>query len=158
GFAALRASGTTTGTAALPIGLLAGLSGALLLVGASLVPDIAVLGPVALACWTLVGLLTLGAPPFHAVFDEPAEAPASLVAVLLPLGLPLLGGSTLLSFAATQWATAPLIWRIAWTLLGLLAVLACAAGATGTTHMRRLIGWQLSAQFGLVLISIGLGG
>jgi multicomponent Na+:H+ antiporter subunit A len=162
GFAALRASGTTGGAGALPIGLLAGLSGALLLVGAALAPDTATpgaaLGPAGLACWTLVGLLTLGAPPFHAAFDELAEAPAALVGALLPLGLPLLGGYTLLHFAATQWAAASPIWHMAWVLLGLLAVLACAAGAAGTTRVRRLISWQLSAQLGLVLISIGLGG
>ncbi|MFL5803567.1 MAG: proton-conducting transporter membrane subunit [Roseiflexaceae bacterium] len=158
GFAALRASGTIGGAGALPVGLLAGLVSALLLVGATLAPDATASGPAALVCWTLVELLTLGAPPFHAVFDEPAEAPAALVGPLLALGLPLLGGYTLLHFAATQWATAPLTWRMAWTLLGLLAVLACAAGAIGTTRVRRLIGWQLSAQFGLVLISIGLGG
>jgi multicomponent Na+:H+ antiporter subunit A len=162
GFVALRASGTITSVGALPLGLLAGLTSALLLVGATLVPAVATpgaaLGPAALACWTLVGLLAFGAPPFHAVFDEPAEAPAALVGVLLPLGLPLLGGYTLIRFAATQWASVPPTWRMAWTLLGLLALLACAAGATGTTRVRRMIGWQFSAQIGLVLISIGLGG
>jgi len=162
GFVALRASGTTDRANTLPLGLLAGLTGALLLVGATLVPAIATpgaaLGPAALACWTLVGLLTFGAPPFHAVFDEPAEAPAALVGMLLPLGLPLLGGYTLLRFTAVQWAVLPPTWRMAWTLLGLLALLACAAGATGTTRVRRMIGWQFSAQNGLVLISIGVGG
>jgi formate hydrogenlyase subunit 3/multisubunit Na+/H+ antiporter MnhD subunit len=156
-FVALRASGAGAAESTLPVGLLAGLAGVLLLVGATLAPDIAALGLAGLICWTLVGLLALGAPPFHAVFDEPAEAPAALVGTLLPLGLPLLGGYTLLHFAATQWAAAPPAWRMAWALLGLLAVLACAAGATATTRVRRLIGWQFSAQLGLVLMSIGLG-
>ncbi|HET9222535.1 MAG TPA: proton-conducting transporter membrane subunit, partial [Roseiflexaceae bacterium] len=46
--------------------------------------------------------------------------------------------------------------RMAWVLLGLLTLLACAAGAAGTSRMRRLIGWQYSAQTGLVLVSFGL--
>jgi formate hydrogenlyase subunit 3/multisubunit Na+/H+ antiporter MnhD subunit len=77
---------------------------------------------------------------------------------LLPLGLPLLGGYALIRFMATHLGTIPLPWRTAWVLLGLLTLLACAAGAASTTRIRQLIGWQFSAQMGLVLLSFGLHG
>jgi hypothetical protein len=154
GFAALRASGAQAGSDTLPISLLGGLGGALLLLAAATpgVPS----GFVVLACWTLAGLLACGAPLFHATFDEPAAAPAALAGALLPLGLPLLGGHALIRFVANQWDTIPPTWRTAWVLLGLLTLLASAAGAAGTTRMRQLIGWQFSAQMGLVLMSVGL--
>jgi multicomponent Na+:H+ antiporter subunit A len=158
GFAALRAGGAPGGTGALPLGLLAGLVGALLLVGATLATSDTPIGPVALSCWTLLGLLAFGAPPFHAIFDEAAEAPAALMGALLPLGLPLLGGYALLQFPAAQWVAVSPAWRMVWVLLGLLTWLACAAGALGTTRLRQLINWQFSAQLGLVLICVGLGG
>jgi formate hydrogenlyase subunit 3/multisubunit Na+/H+ antiporter MnhD subunit len=161
GFVALRASGTIARAAALPVGLFAGLAVPLLLVAAALTsvaPPGAALAPATLVCWTLVILLAFGAPAFHALFNEPAESPAALAAVLLPLGLPLLGGYALVRFTMAQWSAIPPAWRIAWALLGLLTVLACAAGAASATRLRRLVGWQLSAQLGLVLLSIGLPG
>jgi formate hydrogenlyase subunit 3/multisubunit Na+/H+ antiporter MnhD subunit len=153
-FAALRASGTQVGSNTLPASLLTGFAGALLLLAAATtgVP----LGSAALACWALAGLLAFGAPLFHATFEELAAAPAALVGTLLPLGLPLLGGYALIRFVAEHWDAVPPTWRMAWVLLGLLTLLACAAGAAGTSRMRRLIGWQYSAQIGLVLISLGL--
>src|SRR2546422_829761 len=83
----------------LPIGLLASLIGALALLAAALLsldgaPGTAAT-PAILGCWTLVGLLAFGAPPFHALFDEPSTAPAALSGALLPLALPLLGGYAL---------------------------------------------------------------
>lgn len=158
GFAALRASGAPNSTSALPPGLLTGLAGALLLAGATLASATAPFGPVALSCWTLVALLAFGAPPFHAAFDEAAEAPAALMGSLLPLGLPLLGGYVLLQFPASMWADVPFAWRMTWVLLGLLAWLVCAAGAFSAMRLRRLINWQFSAQLGLVFICVGLGG
>src|SRR6185436_13771104 len=103
--------------------------------------------PAILVCWTIVTLLALGAPPFHAPFDEPAAAPAALAAALIPLGLPLLGGYALIRFATAQGESglSP-TWRLIWALLGLLALLLCAAGALNTTRVRQLIGWQFSAQ------------
>jgi formate hydrogenlyase subunit 3/multisubunit Na+/H+ antiporter MnhD subunit len=105
-----------------------------------------------------VGLLAFGGPLFHALLDAPSEAPAALAGVLIPLGLPLLGGYALIRFTTEQWPSLPPDWRSVWTLLGLLGLLACSASATGTTRIRQLIGWQFSAQMGLVLIAIGLNG
>jgi formate hydrogenlyase subunit 3/multisubunit Na+/H+ antiporter MnhD subunit len=154
GFVALRASGAQISSNRLPLGLLAGLAVPLLLLAAATlgVP----LSPATLACWTLVGLLAFGAPLFHATFDELTAAPAVLAGMLLPLGLPLLGAYTLIRFVADHWDAIPPIWRTAWLLLGLLTLLACAAGAAGTTRLRQLIGWQFSAQMGLILLSFGL--
>jgi multicomponent Na+:H+ antiporter subunit A len=154
GFVALRAAGMQAGSDALPASLLGGLTGALLLLAAA-IPGVP-LSFAVLACWTLAGLLACGAPLFHATFDEPAAAPAALAGALLPLGLPLLGGYALIRFVAAQSDAIPPAWRTAWALLGLLTLLACAAGAAGTTRMRQIIGWQFSAQIGLALLSFGL--
>jgi formate hydrogenlyase subunit 3/multisubunit Na+/H+ antiporter MnhD subunit len=158
-FITLRASGTTVGADGLPTTLLGGLLGALLLLAAALAArsaaPAALATPAILVCWTLVALLALGAPPFHAPFDEPAAAPAALAAALIPLGLPLLGGYALIRFATAQGASglSP-TWRLIWASLGLLALLLCAAGALNTTRMRQLIGWQFSAQIGLVFLAL----
>jgi formate hydrogenlyase subunit 3/multisubunit Na+/H+ antiporter MnhD subunit len=161
-FLALRASGALAGSDAPVIVLLTGLWGALVLLGAALMALVALPGtPVAqmtLAFWVLVGLLALGAPPFHAPFQELSEAPAALAGALLPLGLPLLGGYALIRFFARLDAPLAPGWRLALTLLGLLTLLACAAGAAGTSRLRRLIGWQFSAQMGLLLVALGQGG
>jgi formate hydrogenlyase subunit 3/multisubunit Na+/H+ antiporter MnhD subunit len=157
-FAALRASGTTMEAERLPIGLLAGLSGALLLIAAALLPVATLSGvsrtSAALLCTTCVALLAFGAPLFHAHFDEAAAAPAALVGILLPLGLPLLGGYILIRSIAMATAAVPPVVRTAWALLGLLIVLASAASATRATRLREILGWQLSAQLGLMLIAV----
>lgn len=161
-FVALRTSGAAGESDALPIGLLAGLIGTLVLLAAALAIRTSVpgspAGPEILICWALVGLLALGAPPFHAVVDEVAVAPAALAGLALALGLPLLGGYALLRFAAGQGPLLPPAWRIGLTLAGLLTLLACAAGAAGAIRLRRLIGWLFSAQMGLVLVAVAQGG
>ncbi|MFN8501469.1 proton-conducting transporter membrane subunit [Kouleothrix sp.] len=160
-FLALRASGALAGSDAPVVVLLAGLCSALVLQGAALLGPLEPGTPVALAallCWTLLGLLAFGAPPFHAPQQELAEAPAALAGALLPLGLPLLGGAALIRFMAGQSATLPGGWRLALTLLGLLALFASAAGALGTTRLRRWLAWQFSAQLGVLLICAGQGG
>jgi NADH:ubiquinone oxidoreductase subunit 4 (subunit M) len=153
-FAALRASGAQVSVDSLPASLLGGLAGALLVLALA-TPGVP-FGSAVLACWTLAALLAVGAPLFHATFDELAAAPAALVGALLPLGLPLLGSYALIRFVADHWDAIPLTWRTAWVLIGLLTLLACAAGATGTTRIRQQIGWQFSAQLGLIFISFGL--
>src|SRR5207247_5010490 len=97
-------------------------------------------------------------PPFHALVDEGAAAPAPLAGLIWSLGLPLLGGYALIRFAAGQAGALPQAWRLAVTLLGMLTLLVCAAGAPSTTRVRRLIGWQLSAQMGLMFVAVGQGG
>lgn len=157
-FVALRASGAASDAGHAPISLAAGLIGALLLIGAALASTgAAAAPPVALICWALAALLVIGAPPFHASVDQPADAPAALAGFLLALGLPLLGGYGLMRFAAGQTGL-PQGWRVGLTLIGLLALLICSAGALGAGRARRLVGWQLSAQMGLALMAIGQGG
>jgi multicomponent Na+:H+ antiporter subunit A len=159
-FLALRTSGALAGSDAPMIVLLAGLGGALLTLGAVLSMSAGSLNvtPPALIAWTLAGMLALGALPFHAPTQALAQAPAALAGALLAPGLPLLGGWALIRFAAGQGSALPSIWRIALTLLGLLTLLACAAGALGTTRMRSLVGWQFGAQIGLVLLALAQSG
>ncbi|MEO7909544.1 MAG: hypothetical protein ABIV47_07820 [Roseiflexaceae bacterium] len=159
-FLALRASGALAGSDAPMIVLMAGLGGALLALGAVLAMSVTPLGvePLALIAWTLAGMLALGALPFHAPTQSLAQAPAALAGALLAPGLPLLGGWALIRFAAAQGSAIPASWRIALALLGLLTLLACAAGALGTTHLRSLVGWQLGAQIGLVLLALAQSG
>src|SRR5205085_669143 len=57
-------------------------------------------------------------------------------------------------FAVGQGSSLPPIWRIGLLLVGLLTLLACAAGALGTTRVRSLVGWQFGAQIGLVLLAL----
>jgi formate hydrogenlyase subunit 3/multisubunit Na+/H+ antiporter MnhD subunit len=157
-FVALRVSGAAPEANSIPISLVAGLLGALLLLAATLVsPAAGDAPPVVLVCWALLALLAIGAPPFHAAVDQHASAPAALAGLLLALGLPLLGIYALMRFAASQ-ASLPTSWRVCITLLGLLTLLVCAAGATNTSQIRRLLGWQFSAQLGLVLMAVGQGG
>ncbi len=159
-FLALRASGALAGSDAPMIVLMAGLGSALLALGAVLAMSVAPLGvaPPALIAWTLAGMLALGALPFHAPTQALAQAPAALAGALLAPGLPLLGGWILIRFAAGQGSALPTIWRIALALLGLLTLLACAAGALGTTRLRSLVGWQFGAQIGLVLLALAQSG
>jgi NADH:ubiquinone oxidoreductase subunit 5 (subunit L)/multisubunit Na+/H+ antiporter MnhA subunit len=160
-FLALRASGAQAGSDAPVIVLLAGLSGALLALGAALeVPNAvaAPLGPPALAGWVALSLLVLGAPPFQAPQQRLAEAPAALAGLLMTLGLPLLGGLVLLRFWSGPAVAMPSGWRVALLALGVLTLLICAAGAVGATQLRRRLSWQFSAQHGLLLIALGRGG
>ncbi len=160
-FLALRSSGALAGSEAPVIVLLAGLCSALVLLGAVLLGPALPGTPVvvaALICWALLSLLVFGAPPFHAALQQLAEAPAPLAGALLTLGLPLLGGSALIRFMAGQGAGVPAGWRLAFTLLGLLTLFAGAAGALGSTHMRRWLAWQFSGQMGAVFVAAGQGG
>lgn len=159
-FLALRASGALSGSDAPVTVLMAGLAGALLLLGALLTLSSDPLGSelIALIGWTLAGMLALGAIPFHTPSQSLAEAPAALAGALLPAGLSLLGGYALIGFAAGQGAALPGGWRVALALLGLLTLLACAAGALGTTRLRKLVAWQFGAQSGLVLLALAYSG
>lgn len=161
GFVVLRSSGTQARGDAMPVGLVTGLLGALVLLGAVLAAPVGLIGvpkpPLVLVCWVLAGLLALGGPPFHAALDELTNAPAALVGVLVALGLPLLGGYALLRFTADQ-AVLPPVWRNGMTLVGAMTLLASAGGAVNTTRLRQLLGWQFSAQVGLLLMALAYRG
>jgi formate hydrogenlyase subunit 3/multisubunit Na+/H+ antiporter MnhD subunit len=161
-FLALRASGALAGSDAPVIVLLSGLCGALLALAAALLGSVAQPESPALqamlVCWTLLGLLALGAPPLHAPLQELMSAPSALGGALLALGLPLLGGYTLIRVFGELSAPLTPGWRLALTLIGLLTLLICAAGAIRATRLRRMLGWQFTAQVGPLLIALGQGG
>jgi NADH:ubiquinone oxidoreductase subunit 4 (subunit M) len=159
-FLALRASGALAGADAPMMVLMGGLGGALLALGAALSVSAGSLSvPLpTLITWTLASLLALGALPFHAPTQALAQAPAALTGALLAPGLPLLGGWALIRFAAGQGSALPSTWRSALALLGILTLLACAAGALGTTRLRSLVGWQFGAQVGMLLLALAQSG
>lgn len=158
-FGALRASGAQPMDPPLPLGLLSGLLGALGLLGASM--SLLSQSPtdppavVVLVSWTLAALLAFGGAPLHGILDEVTAAPTGLAAPLLGLTLPLLAGVMLLREAA---ALADLMpgWQMALRALGLLSLLACAAGALRERKAGRLLGWLMSAQMGFLLLALGL--
>lgn len=157
GFIALRSSGMQTPDQDQPLGLVGGLIGALGLLGATLDARFSGTGltasTIAVVCWIGAVLLATGAPPFHQTVDEQAEAPASIAGFVLALGLPLLASSALLRFVAAQ-AGAP-NWRIALSALGLLTLLASAAGALRERRVRPILGWQMSGQIGVLFVALG---
>ncbi|MEN9935897.1 MAG: hypothetical protein RLZZ387_2476 [Chloroflexota bacterium] len=161
-FVALRASGALVGSDAPLIALLAGVGGVLVAFAGAI--SLATSEPgaaptaVTLTAALLLGILALGAPPLHASVGAATDAPAALSAVILGLGLPLLGGYALLDFGAAIGPVAPESWRAGLVAFGALTLLASSAGAAGTTRMRRIAGWQLSAQGGALIMAIGLGG
>jgi formate hydrogenlyase subunit 3/multisubunit Na+/H+ antiporter MnhD subunit len=154
-FSALRASGAYT-VISMPVGLLAGLVSGLVLLGAALTlpvePGAAPTG-VALAGLLLAVLAVTGAPPFHTAVDETAAAPSGIAGPLIALGLPLLGGVALLRMVGSASLTPA--WHTVFSALGALTLIACAVGALGERRLSQLVGWQWSAQIGLVLLALG---
>lgn len=159
-FVALRASGALSGSASPLVVLAAGAGGALVALAAAILPLVAAPGVIsagALAGAVALALLALGAPPLHAPLAAAAEAPAALAAVVVALGAPLLGGYTLIRYAAALGPLAPAGWGAALVAAGALVLVISAAGAAGTPHMRSIAGWQLSAQGGVLLMAASAG-
>jgi formate hydrogenlyase subunit 3/multisubunit Na+/H+ antiporter MnhD subunit len=111
---------------------------------------------ISLVCLTIACLVMLGCAPFSAVAGAMSAAPAGIGGALLALGLPLVGGQTLLTIASEM--AFPAQWRTALILLGVISVLACGAGALGAQQARRLLAWQHAAQLGVFLVAVGTGG
>jgi multicomponent Na+:H+ antiporter subunit A len=162
GFLALRASGALATSDAPLVALAAGAGGALIAFATGLLAQTIEPGaPLSAGLLTGVialAMLALGAPPLHATVASAAEAPAAIAAIVVALGLPLLGGYVLLDVAAGLGPVAPPEWRAGLVALGALALLASAAGGLGVTRMRQIVGWQLSAQAGALLMAAGMGG
>jgi multicomponent Na+:H+ antiporter subunit A len=148
--ATLRASGALPGSDAPLIVSLAGSFATLLLLAAGLLG-----GTPGLVCTVVAVLLALGTAPFNAVAGAYGQAPAGLGGALMAFGPPLLGATTLLRAAEAGFSP---VWKTALTLLGGLALLACAAGALGEQRGRRLVAWQHGAQSGLLLVAAAQGG
>ncbi len=156
-FAAVRASGGQAAAQSLPLGLIGGLLGAVLLLGSTLSIGIAGAGgelsAAALAGLIVTSLLSFGAPPFHRTVSDIAEAPSNVAGPLIALGLPFLGAVTLTNFAAQT--TLPEVWRTALVIMGLFTMFVCGAGALNSYRLRQVIGWVMSAQSGLLLVVLG---
>lgn len=155
-FFVLRASGTNTVTSGIPVNLIASFGGSLLLLAGSLALRLSgEYALVALVCWLAAGFLAFGAPPFQGVIRETTGSAAGVVALVLPLGLPLLGGVQVIRFVVNQ-GEIPLLYRTVLILAGLCTLLLCAAGGLGERSLRKVVGWQMSAQLGLPLVALGL--
>jgi hypothetical protein len=141
----LRSSGALPNSDAPLIVVLAGASAAVLLIGGMLFSAETV---GRLVCLIIACLLILGAAPFNDIAGAIGEAPAGLGSALLAFGLPLLGGTTIVRAAASL----PPAWSAGLTVIGLLNLVACAAGAIGERQARRRIAWQHGALQGLFLV------
>lgn len=150
----LRASEAVAGSDAPLIVALCGGAIFLALLAAELLVDGGSLPQAALICVTLACLLAIGAAPFNAVAGAISEGPGGLGGTLLAVGLPLLGGHTLIRSASVG---GPPGWYLALTLLGIFTLLACGAGALGERRARRLVAWQHGAQQGFLLVAVGQG-
>jgi formate hydrogenlyase subunit 3/multisubunit Na+/H+ antiporter MnhD subunit len=109
----------------------------------------------------LASLLLMGAAPFQAALDETALAPAALFGLFAGLVLPILSLGTLLQLMSDMrllmpGQDLPASWRGLLLGLGTLSLLAGAAGALREHRLRRLLAWQVSAQAGIVVLSLGL--
>lgn len=162
GFLSLRVSGALADSDAPLVLLVAGGGSAALVLLAALLARMSAPGeplwPGVWVCWTLAALLALGLPPFHSTIGMLAQAPAALLAVLLPLGTPLLACYTLMQLLAVQEPLLPDVWLTIMALLSLLALFGGAAGANRATSVRSLIGWLFSAQMGLTILALVSGG
>ncbi len=154
-FITLRQSGPQAQGARLPLALLAGVVGALSLLGTALATQVPGETPTASALIgaTLAALLATGGLFFHDAIDELATAPAGVAAVIIGLGLPVLGMTSLLRFATAQGAELP-GWQQSLAVLGALILLSTAAGALRERRMAHTIGWLISGQTGLLFIDL----
>ncbi len=163
GYVAARSSGALSRSEALPQGVTVGLLASLLLLGCLLViePDLmtATMPPaVPVIGITLACVILVGGAPFHNAFDELVMAPAALGAFLYGCVLPVLAITTLLNVInALPFAFAPL-WQSVLIGPGILSLIASVTGALREHRVRRLLGWQASAQASLALVSVGLAG
>ncbi|NOK63408.1 MAG: hypothetical protein GFH27_549347n37 [Chloroflexi bacterium AL-W] len=157
-FLTMRSSGSQSETQTLPLTFMAGLISTIVLLGTALAMQAggvgAVPGPFILIAWLTIALLMFGAPPFHAIVNEQAEMPSGIAGIVLAFGLPLFGGMVLTRFITTQAILTP-AWTSILAIIGIVTLLVGAAGALSEIRIRRLVGWQLTAQMGLVIIVLG---
>lgn len=167
GYSAVRASGALNRTLEFPLGITSGLLASLLLLGGMLLatpifaqnggPVAPVLGTAGTVIALLGCLMLAGVPPFCSTFDEAMSAPATLGGLLYGMVLPVLGLGTLIQALHGAAPLAP-PWRAVLVGIGALGVLTATAGALREHSLRRMLGWQASAQAALVLLAAGLEG
>jgi formate hydrogenlyase subunit 3/multisubunit Na+/H+ antiporter MnhD subunit len=163
---AVRASGASSRSEIPPYGIGFGLGASLLLLFGLLLsaPARAAglgVGIPASLMIVLAGLMLTGGAPFRSALGEALEAPAPLGGLIYGVLFPLLALGTLV-----QLHVAPLLLDNAGAvpplhggvtpLLGAASLLACAAGALREHSLRRLLGWLVGAQAGLVVLALGL--
>jgi formate hydrogenlyase subunit 3/multisubunit Na+/H+ antiporter MnhD subunit len=163
GYGAVRASGALNRSETLPQGLTMGLLASVLLLGGLLAIEPTLRlgetpGGLAIALVIIASVMLAGGAPFHNTFDEAITAPPALGALLYGIVFPVLALDTLLRLVEALPAGLPTAWRITLMLLGLLSLLAGSAGALREHSLRRLLGWQASAQAGGVILAVGVGG
>ncbi|GIV96225.1 MAG: hypothetical protein KatS3mg057_0882 [Herpetosiphonaceae bacterium] len=169
GTLARRASGTEDGRSAAVLALAQ--PGGLLLLGAILlfgmtrrggfttsILSAAPVNPPVFAAWVTAVAAAMGLPIFgRPTSDE--DSPIQLDALLFGCGLPLLAGYSLLrlySLAAFGPAVWPPVYYHTLAAIGAIGALCCAAAALQTGQLSAILGWQLSAQLGLMLLALGV--
>lgn len=163
GYAATRSSGALSRSAALPQGVTVGVLCSLLVLGCLLVIEPSLVTATMPPTVTLIGItlacvMLVGGSPFHNAFDELVMAPAVLGAFLYGCVLPVLAISTLLNLLNALPTEVPPLWQGMLIGPGILSLLTCVIGALREHQLRRLLGWQASAQASLALVSVGLAG
>jgi NADH-quinone oxidoreductase subunit M len=168
GYAAVRASGALNRSEGLPLSIAMGLLASLLLLAGLLgaapaLADGVPPGTLSVGCIILASVMLVGGTPFHHALDEVAEAPGALGGLLYGLALPVIGLGTLTSFlnrlhAANPDLPLPALQQALLLLLGITSLLACAGGALREYNLRRMLGWLVGTQAGLVLLALGLDG
>jgi formate hydrogenlyase subunit 3/multisubunit Na+/H+ antiporter MnhD subunit len=157
GFIALRQSGAFR-QQGMPLGAAIGSQlGALLLLGVILVAPVSEIYPdvagFAAAALLLAVLLMCGGPWLYHGIDAASTTPAALGGALIGLGMPLLGGATVIAYLGLPQALPTEAWRAAALAFGCGFTIAGAAGALGAPGVRQIVGRQASAQLGLVIMA-----
>ncbi|MCG8348201.1 MAG: hypothetical protein MI924_10535 [Chloroflexales bacterium] len=163
-YSVVRSSGALNQSETFPQGLALGLLASLfllsgLLVGSQLSDSRAddMLGSLALACTLFAAATLTGIAPLHGAFDETVVAPAALGGLLHGLVFPVIALGTLIQQIVIL-SPLPEIWHIVLIITGLLGLLIASAASLREHSLRRLLGWQVSAQAGLVVFALGLTG
>jgi formate hydrogenlyase subunit 3/multisubunit Na+/H+ antiporter MnhD subunit len=167
-YGAVRSSGALNQSETLPQGLALGLLASLLLLSGLLVaPQLSnsrvddALGSfghtLTLACTLIATLALVGIAPLHGAFDETVAAPAALGGLLHGLVFPILALGSLIQ-RVEMLTPLPEVWRITLIVTGLLGLLIASAASLREHSLRRLLGWQVSAQAGGVVFALGLTG
>lgn len=152
----MRVSGALPGSNTPLVSIVGGLSGAILLMVATLwrtyLPIGALPGALVMA-WSLAALLGMGLIPFHSYLGGLSSAPAILTLFLVPLGIPLLAAVSFIEMIATQGPLITDAWRNVLMVLAIISAMGTAVGAIGATRLRSLVGWHASNQYALLVLA-----
>jgi len=160
-YAALRASGALSRSEALPQGLVLGLLGSALLLGA-----LTGIGPAlgageqpggGFAALALAGALAVGGlAPFFGARGEAVAAPAPLGALVHAVVMPTLAVGALLRYAPAL-PVVPGSWAAVGAVAGAAGALAAGARAAGARRLRATLAWLSAGQASAALAAASLG-